>query len=158
MGTYLMSNAYPNGPYLLTPTVVHVHPVQNRSMRSTGNHDVASNHGSIFLYFEFSLCIHCFCNIPQTTEFLLCCLYSTGISPLYFQPIPPWPVLRPRLSSRLVRRVAPPERPLVPERLLVPERTTVRSIRNVPPERRTTRFLLSLIRPTCLPIVRRLEP
>ena len=40
-----------------------------------------------------SVCIHCFfCNIPQTTEsLLLCCLYSTGISPLNFQTFPPWP-------------------------------------------------------------------
>jgi len=85
----------------------------------------------------FALNYSLFCNIPQTTDFFYFCrLYSTGISPLYFQTIPPWPLprplspLRPRLSSRLVRRV-------------VQERTTVRSLRltlslllqDIPPER-----------------------
>ena len=37
MGTYLMSNAYPNGPYLLTPTVIHVHPVQDDRCEALGN-------------------------------------------------------------------------------------------------------------------------
>jgi len=71
----------PNGPYLLTPTAIHVHPVQDRSMRSTWQlYRCQYYHESIFLYFEFSL-FHCFCNIPQTTEFYSCCLYSTGITP-----------------------------------------------------------------------------
>ena len=124
-------------------------------------------HGSIIsaLLLRIQLCIHCFCNIPQTTESLLlysCCLYSTGISPLYFETIPPWPLprppRRPRLSSRLVRKVVPE---LVPERTSV--RTTIRSLlllllllllslllqEDVPPERRTI-LSLSLLRPILL--------
>jgi len=38
-------------------------------------------HGSIISCTSNSDCIHCFCNIPQTTEFYFCCLYSTGIHP-----------------------------------------------------------------------------
>jgi len=101
---------------------------------------------------------------PKLLNFtLLPCLFHRNIHPpLYFQTIPPWPLPRPssplrrrRLSSRLARRV-------VPERLLVLERTSVRT---------TVRLLLFLslllqdvrsmsllLLPTCLPIVRRLEP
>ena len=58
-----------------------------RSMRSTGNQVLASNHGSIFLYFEFSfLCIHCF---MQYTPKLLKLFYSVALFiPQEYTPTP----------------------------------------------------------------------
>jgi len=48
----------------MTPTAIHVKPSTGRPMRSPGNHVVASNHGSISCTSN-SVCIHCFCNIPN---------------------------------------------------------------------------------------------
>ena len=154
----------PNGPYLLTPTAIHVHPVQDRSMRRHWQPNwIASNHGSISCTSN-SVCVFIvFAIYPKLLKFfLLCCLYSTGITPTHpftFNPLHHGPyqdlVYHQDSFAESYPRNDPSYRN---DRLLVPERTTVRSIRDVPPERRTTRFLLSLIRPTCLPIVRRLEP
>jgi len=95
------------------------------------------HHGSIVLRIQFVFIV--FAIYPKLLNLLLCCLYSTGISPLNFQTIPPWPLPRPRLSSRLVRRV-------------VPERPSL-LLQDVSPERRTTPFPLSLLRTNVRPIL-----
>jgi len=99
---------------------------------------------------SLSVCIHCFL---QYTPKLLKLFYSVAYipqeysPPLNFQTIPPWPVPRLRLSSRLVRKVVPT---LVRSILLLPDLRSIRLIlllllqEDVPPERRTT---LSLLRP-----------
>jgi len=144
----------------------------NNDEKLLGNHRCQVS-WKYYYYFEFSfLCIHCFCNIPQTTEsifYFVAYIPQEYLPPLYSQTIPPWPLPRPRLSSRLVRRV-------VPERRLVPERTSLLLLllslllqEDVPPGRRPLLFLslllqdvrlmsLLLLLPTCLPIVQRLEP
>ena len=135
----------------MTPTAIHVHPVQDRSMRSTWQLYRCQYHESICIQF----CIHCFCNIPQTTEFyFVASIPQEYPPPLYFQTFPPWPLPRPprpRLSSRLARRVTPPERPLIPERTSV--RTTVRSLLllslSVLQDVRSTRRMSLLLLLTC---------
>jgi len=174
-GNLLDVKCRPTVHIFMTPTTIHVQPGTCRSMRSCLATIDAKYHESIC-----SVCIHCFRNIPKLLNlFYFCCLYSTGISPLYFQTFPPWPLPRP-LSSRLVRKVVPERKPVrllrllllillslllqedvLPERQLVPDRTSVRTtIRSIQAVRSTLMLLLllSLIRPTCLPIVRRPEP
>ena len=127
----------PNGPYLLTPTAIHVHPVQDRSMRRHWQPNwIASNHGSISCTSN-SVCVFIvFAIYPKLLKFFFTLLplfhRNNTHPPLYFQPITPWPVPRPRLSSRLVRRVVL-ER-LRPVRLLLLLSPSL-LLQDVPPER-----------------------
>jgi len=140
-------------PFLYTSvhSVVHVDRCE-----ATGNHTVDASIMEV-LHFEFSLCIHCFfaiypklLNIFYSTLLPLFHRNNTHPPPLYFQTIPPWPVPRLRLSSRLVRRV-------VPERqLLLPELTSVRTMRSlllllsVRSDQLMSLLFLSLLRPILL--------
>jgi len=131
-------------PFLYNPVLSVVLRVDAKHL---GNQTtpVCQYHGSIITCTSNSVCVFIvFAIYPKLLNLLLCCLYSTGISPLYFQTIPPWPVprLSSPLSSRLVRRVVPT---LVRSLLLLSL-----SLQDIPPERSTVRsmslLLLSLLR------------
>jgi len=126
----------PISPYLLTPTAIHVHPVQDRMRRHWQPNWIASNHGSISCTSN-SVCVFIvFAIYPKLLKFFFTLLplfhRNNTHPPLYFQPITPWPVPRPRLSSRLVRRVVL-ER-LRPVRLLLLLSPSL-LLQDVPPER-----------------------
>jgi len=66
----------------MTPTAIHVHPVQDDRCEAAWQPSMPSIMEVSVLRIQFVFIV--FCNIPQTTEYLLlysCCLYSTGITP-----------------------------------------------------------------------------
>jgi len=76
------NRSFASTTFMYTP-VPSVVPISMRSSLATI--DDASIMEVSLLYFSHSVCVFIvFCNIPQTTEYLLlysCCLYSTGIHP-----------------------------------------------------------------------------
>ena len=126
----------PNGPYLLTPTAIHVHPVQEEDDRCEAAwqptyccqyHGSIRTSNSVFFCFELLIVFAIYPKLLNIFYFYFVAYIPQEYLPLNFQTITPWPLprhssplRRPRLSSRLVRRV-------VPERQLVTNDRTINS-------------------------------